>query len=172
MAAPVTHGTLSYEQQEVVVFAERERRANTRPSWSYLAKSALPEVYRQAQRLLQEQYRHEAKAEERTTINEKWAVVEAQIRETMIEEMATLDALGEHVRCWTVCDPAAIEKSLEDATTEQERLDVVLGSRIQLLLKGTQGTFSMSKQMEISDAHLQTRQLDVRTIRGTTRMKV
>ncbi|ETI20162.1 hypothetical protein G647_08196 [Cladophialophora carrionii CBS 160.54] len=121
---------------------ERERRANTRPSWSYLAKSAFPEVYHQAQRLLQEQYRRETTAEERATTNQKWAVVEVQIRETMAEEMAAIDALEDHVRFWTVCHPVAIEIILENATTEQERVDVVLGSRMQLLLKQAQGTFA------------------------------
>ncbi|OCT48032.1 hypothetical protein CLCR_04348 [Cladophialophora carrionii] len=150
MAGPAAHDNLSYEQQEVIVFAQKERRANIRPSWSYLAKSAFPEVYHQAQRLLQEQYRREATAENRTTTNQKWAVVEVQIRETMTEEMAALDALEDHVRFWTVCDPAAIEKILEGATTEQERLDVVLGSRMQLLLTQAQGTFAGFKADEAS----------------------
>jgi hypothetical protein len=151
MAASATHDSLSYEQREIIVFADRERRASTRPSWSHLAKSAFPEVYREAQRLLQEQYRREAITEQRTTTSEKWAVIEAQIRETMAEGMEALDALEEHVKFWTVCEPVAIARILGEATTEQERLDVVLGSHMQVLLKEAQGKVATIKHIFFPD---------------------
>ena len=56
--------------------------------------------------------------------------------------MAAVDALAEHVKTWTVCDPGAITERLQGATTEQEKLDVVLGSPMEQLLDAAQGKSS------------------------------
>ncbi|KAJ9603207.1 hypothetical protein H2200_012502 [Cladophialophora chaetospira] len=126
---------LSYEEQEAIVFADRERRARKKPWWYLLALSALPHVCHTADQLRKEWYRHEAINGGNTTNVEKWTAIEAHLRQIMAEEMVALDALQEHVDLFTYGDRVTIAQLLEGANTEEERLDVVLGSPMLVLLR-------------------------------------
>jgi hypothetical protein len=143
---------LSYEEREAIIFRDRERRASNKPDWYLLAKSAFPEVYRKAQGLLQDLHRLDDNTKERTTTPEKWTVIEGQFRECMPEIMTALDALAEHVNTWTECDPATITSLLQGTTTEQERLDVVLGTHLDPLLQKAQGRWYLARR----EAHVLT----------------
>ena len=58
----------------------------------------------------------------------------------MNEHMVYLDALIKHVDTWVSCDPPTIAKLLEGATTEQARLEVVLGAHLRPLFESAQGS--------------------------------
>ena len=141
---------MSYQRHEQIVFADRERRAANKPSWYYVAKSAVPEVYDAAQRRYTEQYRLEANDEQKTTVTEKWTVVDTELRESMAEEMTALDALTSHVKTWTECDPVTVQNLLKGATTEQERMRIILGSHIKLPIKKPQGMFHGPEKSQIA----------------------
>lgn len=122
----------SQARLEEIVSADKARRAEGKPGWYYLAQSALPAVSREAQRLIEDQYRRDADGETKTSRVDKWAEVDRQIRETMPSELRALDALQAHVDTWTVCDKATIAKLFEGAATEQKRLDILFGTHVKI----------------------------------------
>ena len=99
----------------------------------------MPALHHRAQHLFQAQCLLEAEAEDKTTVQDKWIVVESIIRKAMAEAMTALDALGKYVNIWTVCDPVITADLLRAATTEEERLEIVLGTQLQKMLDEAEG---------------------------------
>ncbi len=151
MTTPKSQNTLSREEQEVKIIAAREESAKKKPKWAWFAEAHVPYVYQQADQILSGLKQLEAETDEKTAPLEKWVVIEAQMRETAIEQMTYLDALAQHVDTWTECDPATIAKLLEGATTEREHLNILLGSHLQPLFDKAQGISYKLENMAIID---------------------
>ncbi|EXJ77230.1 hypothetical protein A1O3_10388 [Capronia epimyces CBS 606.96] len=115
-----------------IIQDRREKTTGMKPAWYYLAQSKMPELRKEAVRLLQDQYRLEALSGDQTTTTHKWAQVEHQLREKMPTEFHTLDRLQQHVEIWTVCNKEKIAQLFQGAITEAERLNVLLGPTIDI----------------------------------------
>ncbi|EHY53399.1 hypothetical protein HRR83_003606 [Exophiala dermatitidis] len=99
-----------------------------KPWWYHLAESRMPDLCKEANRLLKEQYRLEAELGEKTTTEQKWSRIGTQLREQKPAVFESLDRLERHVKIWTVCDKDVISQLFEGAVTETERLNVLLGN--------------------------------------------
>ncbi|KAK4947560.1 hypothetical protein LTR10_013505 [Elasticomyces elasticus] len=109
-----------------IIAAKRERRDAARPNWFYIAESAHPQVSAYGDKLFKQQEKLEKQSETQTTDEEKWTVIEQQLRGEMPEEFQALDTLQQHVDTFTACNPTVIEKLFAGLETEEERLAVIL----------------------------------------------
>ncbi|KAL2404048.1 hypothetical protein ABEF95_005703 [Exophiala dermatitidis] len=113
---------------ENTVQRAKSSSAGGKPWWYHLAESRAPDLCKEANRLLKEQYRLEAESGEKTTTEQKWSRIGTQLREQKPAVFESLDRLERHVKIWTVCDKEVISQLFEGAVTETERLHVLLGN--------------------------------------------